>query len=283
MKQLLKLLLAVLGGMTFFSACQTSYPSITDTETNKYRYGAFVWHDLMTSRADQAQRFYGEVFGWTFETIEDGNPSYTLIKNKGKRIGGIYGDNTWAADAGSEWINLISVENMDNSAKNLTNDGGQILSENLEVKGRGNIMLAKDPQGAYIGLIHSNSGDPIQMTPSVHDWMWVELWAADPDAAIEQYKFFGYEFEKQMGDRNPYYIMKYGEERIGAIIQNPVEDYRPIWVPFIRVEDIAGITSRVEAAGGKVLLAPNPEVRNGTVALFLDPAGAPFAVQNISI
>jgi hypothetical protein len=45
------------------------------------------------------------------------------------------------------------------------------------------------------------------------------------------------------------------------------------------VADPAAAAARAESLGGRILLAPSPEVREGTIAIVADPSGAILALQ----
>jgi predicted enzyme related to lactoylglutathione lyase len=50
------------------------------------------------------------------------------------------------------------------------------------------------------------------------------------------------------------------------------------WSTYIATTDADDVAARVEAAGGKVLVAPFDVMEQGRMAAFLDQAGAPFSV-----
>ncbi len=50
------------------------------------------------------------------------------------------------------------------------------------------------------------------------------------------------------------------------------------WSTYIGTDDADGVTARVAAAGGKVLVPPFDVQDQGRMAAFLDPGGAPFSV-----
>ncbi|MGW8268008.1 MAG: hypothetical protein ACWGSQ_16695, partial [Longimicrobiales bacterium] len=53
------------------SACApktTIVPPLTPTPSNARHIGQFVWYDLLTSDVEGVKRFYGDLFGWTFDT-----------------------------------------------------------------------------------------------------------------------------------------------------------------------------------------------------------------------
>jgi predicted enzyme related to lactoylglutathione lyase len=76
-----------------------------------------------------------------------------------------------------------------------------------------------------------------------------------------------------------YYIMKADDQPRAGIITSPWENVRPNWLPYVRVDDPQMVADRVPKIGGRVILAPDPGIRNGTVAVIADPTGAAVAVQ----
>ena len=68
-----------------------------------------------------------------------------------------------------------------------------------------------------------------------------------------------------------------GRYRAG-MIQLPWDEVDPNWIPYILVEDPAGIAAKAKELGGEVLLSSQRVVRGGS-AVIADPSGAVFAVQ----
>ncbi len=265
------------------AACSPeTYPAITETPTATYTPGKVIWHDLLTRKPDVAKRFYGYVFGWEFEEINTGSPSYTLIRHDGRPIGGIFGAPDKAPGSGSEWLSSVSTTNVQAAIQNVADKGGKPLGDITPLTGRGMQAWVTDPSGAIIGLLHSDTGDPTYDRIPMEEWCWLELWSNDPEASADYYRELGYEIEKTTDDDRPYWLLKYEGKRYGGITQNPVPDLRPTWVPYIRVEDPMQKANKVKSGGGKVLLQPSAEVRQGSVAVCIDPNGAPFVLQKFS-
>jgi len=63
------------------------------------------------------------------------------------------------------------------------------------------------------------------------------------------------------------------------VVVHSLEDVRSHWLPYVRVADPESLAARVEELGGTILLAPGDAVRKGSVAIVLDPSGAPVAFQ----
>jgi hypothetical protein len=132
--------------------------------------------------------------------------------------------------------------------------------------------------------LFSDHGDPPDVEPPVHTWLWHELLANHADRALEFYESaFGYRAEPLKKNPSSEYrvLWSSGEARAG-ILQNPFEKTRSAWIPYVRVDDPAALAERVTELGGSVVIAPRPDVRDGTLALVLDPSGAPLALQKWS-
>ena len=110
-------------GVLITAACATmniNFPSVTETPTGERLPGKIIWRDLLTNDPAASQRFYGELFGWTFENLDD-NSAYTLIRHNGHMIGGMI--DTVALNNRndiSQWVVLMSVEDVDASIARVT-------------------------------------------------------------------------------------------------------------------------------------------------------------------
>ncbi len=49
------------------------------------------------------------------------------------------------------------------------------------------------------------------------------------------------------------------------------------WLPYIRVKSVADTVARASEAGGKIVMQPT-QMHGTSMAVILDPTGAPFAV-----
>ncbi len=139
-----------------------------------------------------------------------------------------------------------------------------------------------DGQGAVVGLARSRIGDPDDATTAGRPGraVWTELLASDVDAAASFYReLVGYDVDTIKRRGGEYVMLQSdGLDRAG-IMHNPMEDWEPEWLTYFAVTDPAAVAARVESLGGKVLIAPSPEVREGTLALIADPSGAVLALQ----
>jgi predicted enzyme related to lactoylglutathione lyase len=263
-------------------------PPVTDAPTNTHLPGKVIWHELITDTPEASEAFYTELFGWEFESVGIGfgsiaSANYKLIRHNGRLIGGMIDQNRLDTDADiSQWIVLIATDDIDRAVGVVADEGGTVFRSPTALADRGHIAIVADPQGALFALLETKDGDPLDRQPDVNDFLWNELWTDDAPTAVAFYqRLAGYDLEGEeaVADNNAYqFLSKDGVPRVGILV-NPIDDLAPLWSTYVRVEDPAAMTARVEALGGRVLLAAQERDLGGQVALIAGPSGAGFAIQ----
>ncbi len=268
------------------AAVTVDLPSITESPTGNRDTGRVVWHDLITSTPEASRKFYGELFGWTFEApgVNIGfgeDDTYMLIRHNGRLIGGMVDANTLGADGNvSQWITVISSDDIVAAVAAVETGGGETLTPPTSLASRGELAVVQDANRAIFAIVQTRAGDPPEYEPGLNDFLWDELWTSSVDRQIDFYKrVFDYdETVHNIGDTAHRIMNADGEPRVG-IMQNPFPDESPVWVSYLRVADPADIASRVEALGGAVLVPAQDSDVGGSVALIAGPSGAGIALQ----
>ncbi len=263
------------------AAAERYWPPITTPPTGVHLPGKWVWADLITRDVGEAVEFYGQVFGWTFETYgpKDDLQTYTLVLADGEPIGGMVFD--WSkspTERSARWVGQISVPDVKAAESQVRSGGGHILEKPQQLGERGQGALFIDPEGAMFAVIRSDTGDPEDWLGGPNTWLWVELWSDDPVSMSDFYKDIGgYEVQDEVfeGTMFGYHLVSGGYPRAG--IRAKSIEVPSAWVPYVRVDNVATTVSRAMAAGAHVVAAPHV-IRGTTAALLLDPSGAPFAV-----
>jgi predicted enzyme related to lactoylglutathione lyase len=260
-----------------------SLPPLVEDQAAPQIPGKFVWHNLITNDGEAARTFYGELLGWKFDVKKDGR--YSVITHHGHNIGGILdASKDEKPPKTGRWLSAISVADLDESLAVLDKAGGKQVDAPINVSGVGRVVTIEDADGALLHLLASEHGDPPDGEPSRHTWLWHELLANHAERAVAFYEAaFGYQTE-QLPDRpsGDYRVLVSAGAPRAGVIDNPFESTRSIWIPYLRVDDPAALAERASALGGTVVLAPNPSLRDGNLALILDPTGAPIALQKWS-
>jgi len=285
---------SVIVGALLVTACATvniDLPSITDSTTGERLPGKIIWHDLLTNDSKASQNFYGELFGWEFESVGSAaglgsNSAYTLIRHNGRLIGGMI--DTVALnnkDDISQWVVLMSVEDINAATAKFAADGGEVITPPKDLQRRGRMAIVRDAEGALLALLQTRDGDPTDREAEIGDFLWDELWTTDVDGATTFYEAVAglnttiRDIDENQESGASYRLLKAGDKPRVGIMPNPLEGVKPIWVSYIRVDNPAAITERVVGLGGQVIVEARSRPIGGEVAFVAGPSGAGIALQ----
>ncbi|HTJ44244.1 MAG TPA: VOC family protein [Kofleriaceae bacterium] len=223
---------------------------------------SFVWHDLMTTDADRACAFYGEVFGWRFESIAMGPFTASLITHGDARLGTIMPEPQLPA---SHWMPYVRVANATAMCAVVKQLGGSVCSAPFDVPIIGRFAIASDPQGGWFSLIE----DRCAVDPGPMRFGWDELWTGDVHAAATFYAIvFGWTFTPGVAEAR---TIQDGGRAIGGMRRRSLWE-RPAWIPSITSEDVSRSQQRSLRFGAR-------EVAPG---IYADPTGARFSIKSLS-
>ena len=276
----------LLAGITACASTTTSLMSGMSLSDEPLT-GKFVWHDLVTTDLEADKRFYTGLFGWTYEQRRgpNGNP-YTLAKSGDRFVAGMVVE-PQPKDGGviSRWLGYLSVPDLGVAVKQNGVAGGSAVVERLDVSDYVSVAAIIDPQGAVLGLAQSNIGDPDDSRAGTPGRVvWNELLANHPVAAAQFYKALaGYKVDVQQRNGGEYTLLIADGVKRAAILENPMDGVEPLWLTYFGVQDVKAATAKVGGLGGRVLLAPAADIRDGMQALVVDPSGALLALQQLPL
>src|SRR6202163_4287789 len=101
-------------------------PPLVQPASSEHHEGKVIWADLVTPDIAGAKRFYGELFGWTFNDIHTGDSDYSVALLDGRPVGGLF---QRAMRPGKPrqpaWLTFISVRDVAEAERNTLAHGGQ--------------------------------------------------------------------------------------------------------------------------------------------------------------
>jgi uncharacterized protein len=96
--------------------------------------GAPCWVDLMTTDANQAKQFYGELFGWDFQTgDQEKYGGYITATKNGKTVAGIMQKQEDQAGMPDMWSTYLWSDDAAATAAAVPANGGQVYMEPMDV------------------------------------------------------------------------------------------------------------------------------------------------------
>jgi predicted enzyme related to lactoylglutathione lyase len=283
---LLSLLASVLlVGSTLARAADFQLPALNTPASTEHHAGKMIWADLTTPDLAAAEKFYGGLFGWTFQRIRAGEVNYAVAMLDGRPIGGIV-EKTIPAGQQSVWLIFLATNDINHVKRLATAGGAKVLKDIKSYPMRGQQCVLADPEGAVFGLLASSSGDPPDYLPEPGDWIWTSLHGKDAGAEAAFYQnLLGYDvFDLPSDDGLQHLILStdnYARASANDLERGSTRRHSH-WLNFVRVENAAETAAKVIAMGGHVLVPPRVDRHGGMLTVVADPAGAPFGLMEWS-
>lgn len=251
----------------------------------------FIWYELATTDVAGAQKFYGDVIGWTTERFPGPEPPYWIVKAGNDGIGGMMSipKEPDPPTPTPSWVGYVEVDDVDTTVKKAKALGGTSRVDPHDIPTVGRIAAFADPQGAVIAIIKPQPRDgvgtapPPSTDPTPGKVVWHELLTTDPQAALSFYgELFGWKETQAMempGD-GTYHIYGNGSRDLGGIF-TPPSGYPlpPHFLYYVHVTDLDAAGERVKASGGEVWMGPMPIPGGNRITQCKDPQGAVFALH----
>ncbi|WP_327315899.1 VOC family protein [Streptomyces sp. NBC_01235] len=229
--------------------------------------GVPCWVDAQLPDVDAGKRFYGELFGWTFEERPEGRGDSVWARQDGAAVAALAHKTDGRMP--TVWTVYFSTPDAQTTARRIQTGGGQVITAPFPVGGLGAAALAADPEGAVFGLWQagSHAGFGVRHTPGT--FAWAQLYARDIETANT---FYGHLFHDAL----------FGPGAKPDFGRAPVADVFPDVMPphflvHFGVEDCEAALGAVSRLGGRVQAGPF-SASYGTVAVVTDNQGASFAL-----
>ncbi|MGX2995294.1 VOC family protein [Streptomyces sp. JNUCC 64] len=240
--------------------------------------GAPCWAEAMLPDLAAGKRFYGELFGWTFE---DG--PYGRAFHGGRSVGALARKRDGRMP--TVWTVYFAAPDLPGTVRRVRGAGGRVVTEPMPA-GDGTMALVADPEGAVFGLWHSAGHPGFDRQQEVMSFCWAEVYARDAEVVDPFYAaVFGYGAtdlgqDGQLRVWSPAGTPPGPESAVGGRIL--IGDSFPAEMPshflvYFRVPDCDAAAATVVRLGGRVHLAPT-DTPYGRIAVFTDNQGADFGV-----
>ena len=265
-------------------AAASGLPPLQQPPSAEHHPGKVVFAELITPDLAGAEHFYSALFGWTFTDIPTQGTHYAAVMTNGAQIAGLV--EKPLPPGGNRrpfWLTFLGTRDIQASATLAQQYGARLLFAPRTVDDLGQEAVLADPEGGVFGLLASSSGDPPDLMVDDGTWIWSALFTADPrqDAGF-YHALFGYQVFSGPGDKpaTPHLVVASDGYARASINPYPVSrpGYRPHWINFVRVEDVATAVSKAVSLGAHVLVPPHNDREGDPVAILADPQGAFFGM-----
>lgn len=243
--------------------------------------GMFNWTDLATTDVASAKRFYGELFGWSYEDAPAGDHGvYSMAKKEGQDVAAISGMMPEQLKQGVTpyWTPYIWVDDVEARAQQVAALGGKLVAPPFDVMDAGRMCVVQDPTGAMVALWQEKTHKGAGVMKEPGTFAWVELMTPHSAKAQAFYtQLLGWKPRPQyMGDMD-YTAFFLGEPPpVAGMVQAP--DMPPHWLVYFATANCNESFARARKLGGRGLMPPTAFPGRGRVAVVQDPQGAFFAL-----
>ncbi|MEU0336569.1 VOC family protein [Streptomyces sp. NPDC006193] len=229
-----------------------------------YREGVPCWVDAQLPDAEAGKRFYGDLFGWTFEeaygssvwALLDGGPVASLAPKTDGRMPTV-------------WTVSFATPDAAALGRRITAAGGQVVVAPYPVGGLGTAALAADPEGAVFGLWQAGTHRGFGRRHEPNTFAWAQLYTRNTAAANAFYGDLFHDALFGAGARPDF-----GRADVSEVF---APEMPPHFLTHFRVADLDEAVGAVQRLGGRVQ-GPPFETTYGRVAVVADNQGASFAL-----
>ncbi|WP_326729105.1 VOC family protein [Streptomyces phaeochromogenes] len=262
--------------------------------------GVPCWIDAQLPDVEAGKRFYGELFGWTFEPFDKTEeptgpssgtpgtpgtpgslepPAPAAYAGPGPYAGSVraYHDGEPVAALVPKrdgrmptvWTVYFATPDAEDLADRIREAGGQVITAPVPVGPYGTMALAADPENAVFGLWEGGTHPGFGKRHGPGSFSWVELYARD--TAVADSFYAGLFHDALFG---PGTTRDFG--RVLVTEAFPAE-MPPHFLVHFGVDDCEALLGTVVRLGGRVQ-APPFDASYGRVAVVTDNQGASFAL-----
>ncbi|MEO3974644.1 VOC family protein [Streptomyces sp. CAU 1734] len=254
--------------------------------TTRFVKGSPNWLDLGSPDIEAADRFYGGLFGWSFQSAGPEAGGYGMFKLDG---GTAAGGMTVPPDQGPPaWNIYFQSPDADATAEAVRQGGGTVLFDPMDVFDLGRMAVFTDPSGIAFSTWQPGRTKGLDIVNDPGSLCWLELCTPDQDTSLAFYtKVFGWGTSSMpFPDGSGEYTMTHPAELgvdamfggIAPLGTDPSET-TAYWLPYFEVTDCDATVAKTRDLGGTVRMDPVDLEGVGRFAKLADPAGARFAVM----
>ncbi|RSN02485.1 glyoxalase [Nonomuraea sp. WAC 01424] len=249
-----------------------------------YDPGVPCWVDLASTDVPGSTRFYGELFGWQADMVDDPQAGgYGMFLHDGKKVAGV-----GPARNGrpvSLWNTYVATDDIAALAARLKDAGGTVVAEPMEIFDEGSMTVFQAPDGSYACGWQAAAHPGAELVNEPGTFCWNELYTRDVPAAERFYaQVFGWTARTSDMGGMPYTEWLAGETSVAGMMAMPEEapaELPSFWLTYFAVEDLDAALRSAEDVGVNVLVGVT-EAPPGRFAQLIDPQGAAFGVIQLN-
>ena len=251
-------------------------------EKTDHAPGEPCWAELTTPDVEATERFYDALFGWSIPATEQSEQfsGYRQAFQGERPVGGVMPQ--MQGGPPPAWTTYFAVADADTVAGLVSEAGGTVIAEPMDVGDLGRMAVFTDPTGAAFGVWQAGSFGGSAVVQEHGAPTWSELGTRDVEAARAFYaKVFDWRFEDREYERGTYTRISAAGEPFGGMVditERTPPEIPAHWLVYFAADDAEATVTRAKESGGEIPAGPFEISEVGTIAVIKDPGGAFFAI-----
>jgi predicted enzyme related to lactoylglutathione lyase len=242
------------------------------SERTSYQPGTPSWVDMGSRDPAASAEFYGRLFGWETEFVEEGG-GYGMARLHGKAVAGL--GPSPDPNMPSFWMVYLSVADADATVAKAKAAGAGVVVEPMDVLEVGRMAVLSDPVGSFVSIWQPRAHVGAELVNETGTFTWNELATTDLAKASDFYtSVFGWGISDEAGDTGRIFTLG-GEIICGAHAAG--EGEFPAWSVWFAVDDCDAAATKVTELGGSIMMPPS-DMDFGRGAVVADINGAVFGI-----
>ncbi|MCM2576777.1 VOC family protein [Streptomyces meridianus] len=243
--------------------------------------GVPCWADAMVPDLEAAERFYGELLGWTFEAGSPEFGNYTEARSEGRRVAAVVPTPAGMTGSPPSWSIYFASCDVDGTARRITAAGGRSAVDPMDVADYGRMMIAQDPEGTFFGVWQAGRHTGFEKHGEPGSYVWATVCVRNAEAADAFYPDV-MPLEAVPVPDSGYTVFEAGGTAAAGRLRMddrfPPETPPHVLVHF-GVDDCDRAVETVRRLGGELRSGP-ADSPFGRLAVVSDQQGAVFAVMD---
>ena len=256
------------------------------TVRTSYASGEPCWADLQTPDVAAAKDFYGRLFGWTYQDFPtpDGR-SYAQAFVRGELVATIAPQSPLQLEAGTaaKWNVYLAAKDAADVLEEARHAGGTALFGPEKVGDTGVLGFLAPPGGGTTGIWQPGTHYGSHLFNEPGALAWAELFTPGPRAAVGFFQqLFGHDVTEYPQDDGGSYstLLVDGNEVAGVVPAEQGEEAD--WQVYFGVADVSTAATAVQSAGGELLVEPDEQPADGSLATIRDPQGGVLSLIQVA-
>ncbi|MGP3984289.1 VOC family protein [Streptomyces sp. KR80] len=256
-----------------------------------FEEGVPCWADAMLPDVHAGKRFYGELFGWTFQEGAADLGSYTWAFHDSRGVAALVHKPDGRMP--TVWNVYVAARDIVATIERVRAAGGQVIMNPRAIGDFGTMAMVVDPGGAVFGLWQAGTHAGFEKRGGPGSYAWTDVYTRDAQRVDPFYEdVFGFTTQPVETSNGTDFAVWSPEGRppgvADAVAGRGVIDSRfPAEMPahflvYFAVEDCDAATATAARLGGRVILDPE-DTPYGRFAVLVDNQGASFAVIDLSL